>query len=248
MKRYLSGIHEKFGHLATWLPDDKLRLGDVGILEKGRFFRKTTLKALRIPFKRRLGNVGGDWDHSSGSDVSVDFGGKAESGAEGGPGGRALVNLGSSGAFLFQALGCRSQTIEDMGRAGDEILLAFRAGDYEKNWVVIDRLVTARSATVVISDSATACVEFAGKAPITSVPALADASLGIKVEKWEGEVTRFVTATDLSPMFGASRLRAALFGQPRVDPLRADEAIVDAEPKKAGTLAAVTIEEQIGTL
>ena len=240
--RYLQGIHDKFDHLATWLPDDMMCLGDVGVITGGRFFRKTTLETLRIRFNVRAGNAGGDWDHSSGSDVKVNFGANAQTSAPGTLAGHAVVNFGSSGAFLFQALGCSTTTIEDMANVGDQIILAFRAKDYAADWIVIDRLVTARNITVLISDSEKSSIELGAKGALAALPSLADASLGISAEKWEGEVTRYVAKPGLTPMFGASHLHKSLFGKVTVNPFRSEDSGRETAPEK---LTSVTVAYQV---
>jgi hypothetical protein len=228
-------MSERFGHLATWFPDTRVRLGDVGVLQGGRFFQKKTLEDLQIPFKVRAGSQGGDWDHSSGSDVQVQFSAATPEGAAAVPGGHAVVTFGSTGAFLFQAIDCRTETIENMADVGQEIVSAYRGGVYDREWIVIDRVVRARSATVLVSDSAGAEIELGADVPLAALPSLADASIGVKAKRWRGEVTRFVATSALTPLFGASKLRG-LF-RPRVGPVRS------AEPEPV--LGALTIEEQL---
>jgi hypothetical protein len=235
-------MKEKFGHLATWLPDANLKLGDVGLLQDGRFFQKKTLEDLRIPFKTRAGSEGGDWDHSSGSDVKVNFAAEAKAGVPGVPSGHAVVSFGSSGSFLFQAHDCRTETIENMAAVGDELVYAYRANAFDKSWIVIDRIVRAKSATVLISDSKTAEIELGADVPLTSLPSLADVSIGVKVRRWTGEVTRFVATASLTPLFGASYLHGIL--TPRVDPIRGEEK-AGAADARAPVLGSVTVDDQL---
>lgn len=207
-RRYLDGVHDKFGYLATWLPDEALRLGDVGELQGLRFYPRTTLSALGISFQSRCGQGKADWDHTSGRDVSIEVAGNAVSASTGvtPAGGGAVVRLASRGAFAFQALACRTEAIEDMAHVASEVIYAYRAGAFPKDWVVIDRLVSAKGLALIISDSKTARVELTGTTAVGVMHSLADAQLGVQVHKWEGEVTKYVTRAHLTPMFGASRL------------------------------------------
>ncbi len=222
MKRYLRGISEKFGHLATWLPDEKLKLGDVGVLRDNRFYLKTSLSRLNIKYTVRPGNQGGDWGHSSGSDTVVSLDAAAKVPAAGETGGTANISFGGSGAFFFQALAARTETIEDMANVGAEIIYAYRRKEYERDWVVIDRIVTAKSATILISSSSSAKVDLAAKAPLTAVEMLADASLAVHASHTEGELTTFIAATELTPMFGASQLHTSFFSDHKVEPVRSE--------------------------
>lgn len=219
---YLTGILTKFDHFATWLPDEKLFLGDVGELRNGRFHLQTTLERLKIRYAARSGGEGGDWEHSSGSDVSVDFSAHASLAVPGSPAGAATLRFGSHGSFFFEAIGCSTSVIENMADVGDEVVLAWRARDYDRSWVTIDRLVTAKSATIVIADSDSAEVELSANAPLGSMKALADAKLGVSAKRWRGEITRFIAATGLTPMFGASRLHRRLLGGTTVETYRGE--------------------------
>lgn len=221
--RYLKGMRDKFDHFATWLPDEKLQLGDIGALKNGRFYLKTTLERLKIRFAPRPGAAGGDWEHSSGSDVSVDFSAHASMAVPGAPSGGATVRFGHGGAFVFESIGCSTSVIENMAEVGNEVVLAWRSGEYEPSWVLIDRLVTARSATILISDSDSAEVELSASAPLGSMKSLADASLGVTAKRWRGEVTRFVAAAGITPLFGASRLHCRLLGGATMETYRNDD-------------------------
>lgn len=52
---YVMGVRKKMlYYYAAWLPNEVLRLGDIGVLEKGVFFRrKTSLDLLGIKFHIR---------------------------------------------------------------------------------------------------------------------------------------------------------------------------------------------------
>jgi hypothetical protein len=242
-ERYVKSIRKKFDHFATWFPDEKLRLGDVGEVKDGRFYVKTSLERLKIKFDERLGHGGGDWDHSSGSDVSVDLTGKAEVSVPGAPSAAATVRFGATGAFIFQAIGCRTSVIENMGDVGNEIVVAYRIGEYQPSWVVIDRLVTAESATILISESSSAQVDFSGDAPMGGIKSLASASLGIKVAGWKGEVTRYVAEVQLTPMFGASHLHRGILGGASTRTWRSD-ALPEGAP--SGALEALSDGDWLG--
>jgi hypothetical protein len=191
---------------------------------------------LNIKFAERAGNAGGDWHHSSGADVSVDLNLKAALNVAGAPSGAAVVRFGKSGAFLFQSINCRTSVIENMAEVGNEIVLAYRAKEFMPTWVVVDRLVTADSATILIADSESAEIEFSANAPLGSAKSIADASLGINVKSWKGEVTRFVAASCLTPMFGASCLHKRILSAPTFGTFRGDSEDTD---KNQGSLQRV---------
>jgi hypothetical protein len=234
-RRYLGKIHDKFDLLATWPLDERLQLGDVGMLTGGRFFLRTSLSALRIGFRARSSNGSSDWDHTSGADLSVEL----QAGKD------AIVSFGSSGAFLFQARAAATATIENMAEIGAEILYHYRAHAFERDWIVIDRLVTANSAMILSSESEKARVVLRASEVLVSVAALGDASLGIQIASTEGEVTRLIARGAITPMFGASRLSESLLRGTRVKPVRGDrlEALQGDQ-----TLQRITLDEQLAAL
>ena len=234
-RRYVSKIHDKFDLLATWPLDEKLQLGDIGTLAGGRFFVRTTLSALRIGFHARSSSGTSDWDHTSGADLSVEL----QAGKD------VVISFGSSGAFLFQARAAATATIENMAAVGAEILYHYRAQGFERDWIVIDRLVTAKSATILISESKKARVVLRASEALLSVAGLGDASLGIQIASTQGEVTRLIASESVTPMFGASRLSESLLRGMRVEPLRSNLP----EPMSGDeTLQRVTLDERLAAM
>jgi hypothetical protein len=219
ISHYLNGIHRQLGYRATWLPDDKLKLGDLGVFDRGRFVLRSNLAELNIKFTQRHGHGSELLSASAGS--QLDSAGDARI-----AGASARIAFGRAGSFVFEASKTRSDAIADMARVGQEILFAFRAGAYRKNWVVIDRLVAAHTTTVLIAHSDSAEVVLGATAAIDSLLSLADSSLDLHVKSARGEVVRYLAATGLTPMFGASRLTASLWRDPEVEAMRGDGANV----------------------
>lgn len=244
VRQYLSGMHRKFSHLATWLPDEKLALGDVGILREGRFHLRTTLSALRITARSRSSTGSMSWDHTSGADLRVEL--KAGNEASSTTAGQAVISFGASGAFLFQARGVQTEVIENMTAVGAEILSAYRAHRFERDWVVIDRIVRAKSAVILLSESKKAHVELTASAALTSMASIGDTALGVEISRTEGEVTRFLMREDHTPLFGASRLHDLLFGPPRIEPVRSKSP--QDELDEAVQMQAVSLDEQVAAL
>jgi len=241
-RRYLTGMRSKFNHFATWLPDEKLQLGDVGEIKDGRFHLATTLERLKIRFSARPGATT-NWEHSSGSDVTVDLTLPDRPALSVAPRFGATVRFGSQGAFLFQSTGCETSVIENMAEVGDEILFAFRRTRFRPEWVVVDRLVTTQATTIMISDSSQAQIDLVADAPFDRSQSLADRSLGIRVAGWKGAVTHFVACTALTPMFGVSRLRGSIVSGTRLEAYRSETTLVD-----QGALEPLNESEWLGSL
>src|SRR5882672_7330363 len=102
---YLHEMHQRFAYLATWLPNVKLELGDVGVLRGEQFRQMTTLKELCVPFITRRGEAPLDFSYTSASGVALQIKAKGKAAA-----GTALplakagvaVKFSKQGAFVFQ--------------------------------------------------------------------------------------------------------------------------------------------------
>ena len=46
-EQYTQEMHSRFGYLATWLPNARIALGDVGVLKRDRFTVVTRIKGQR---------------------------------------------------------------------------------------------------------------------------------------------------------------------------------------------------------
>ncbi|MDB5968523.1 MAG: hypothetical protein JWQ90_973 [Hydrocarboniphaga sp.] len=212
-KAYLQGLNDKFSYLGTWLPNGNRRLGDVGVQKGEEWKRVTSLRDLGITFTVRPGTQTIDFTHTSHSGVKL----RSKLGGELKAAGATLAEAGiaiefsEEGSFVFQAASCRTDEIEDQVSLGEALIKLFEQGRWEREWSVIDTLVIAKSATIIVSNSKASMLELDAKTPL-QLANLADASAGISVVSQSGDVTRFIAAEGLTPLFKLSRLRKSLLG------------------------------------
>jgi hypothetical protein len=213
---YQKGMFDKFGFLATWLPNAAIRLGDVGAMSGGKFQRVTSLGDLGITFQVRKGSQPIDLSHSSEEGVSINLSGNAA--ADAGPAeanaGVAVV-FGSKGSFVFQATGCVEHSIEDQAKLGRDVIAKFKSGgDWDPDWVVINTVVEAKCATVLVSSSSEGKVELTAKGNLPpNGLALANADAGLHLSSLQGDVLHFVAQQGLTPMFRVSRIKRGLLAR-----------------------------------
>jgi hypothetical protein len=70
-KQYAKEINERFGYLATWLPNVEMRVGDVGIIRDHIFERRTSLAELGIPVDVQLDPSAIDFEYTSSDAVTI---------------------------------------------------------------------------------------------------------------------------------------------------------------------------------
>lgn len=210
---YVQGIYDRFSYFATWLPNTSLVLGDVGI-KHGRYFQRvTSLEELKIPFRVRPGTVPIDFTYSSQASIKI----QAEASSQIGIGispslvqGGLSIEFAQEGAFLFQAVKCLVSEIEDKAKLGRVLIDCYKNGTWESNWAVIDTLVKADSATILISNSGSAQVELSAKMALP--PGIfADPKAGLAIRSQRGDVTQLLAKKGLTPLFRLSQVKNSIF-------------------------------------
>lgn len=211
-EQYTEELHERYGYLATWLPSTKLRLGDVGVLRRDRFELVTTLHHLGIEFAARDISEAADYEYISSDGANLQFNFNADAaGIEQAlekTTAKAAVEFSRKNAVLFMAKGCKASHIEQQDRLGAQIVARYDNGNWEKTYVIITELVTAESATILISGQANARAEFSAETGIAPQGiALADVSAGLRIASSSGIATQILAAKQLTPLFRASGIR-----------------------------------------
>ena len=211
-KLYVNEMYDRFTYLAAWLPNSKLKLGDVGIQDGGAFKRMTTLKKLGVPFNVRVGKNPVDFSYTSQSGISV----KAKLAGELAAGttlplGKAgiVVEFSKEGAFLFQAVGCLVDEFEDRAAVGKTIIKLHAKKGWDPAWSVVDTLVKVNRATILVSNSHNAKLELTANSPV-AIASIANAEVGLAVNSQQGDIVRFLAAKGLTPLFKLSRLKKSL--------------------------------------
>jgi hypothetical protein len=213
-KFYLKAIYNHFSLLASWLPNTNVALGDVGVLEDGLFKQLTTLENLGIAIKIRSGASAVDFNLSSESDVRIQSGAKGEVASMTPLAAQANISIEFSraGGFVFQAGDCYVDEVEDKVNLGKSILALFRIDQWDRQWVVVDSLVRAGSATIVISNSSKASLELSANSPIEA-SSLARISSSFSVSSQTGDIVRFISQPGLTPLFKLSRVKQSMLAR-----------------------------------
>jgi hypothetical protein len=247
-QEYCDGVLRSFGFFATWLPNQPLKLGDVGVLTRSAFRHETTLQELDISFDVLVGSTAVDINLASKEGTAVDFtagGTGSQAGAEAKVGAR--VQFAREGAFILRALGCRERHIRDKPLLATAIATALREGRWKTEWIVVDRLMVAESATVLVSNSADCSVDISGDAALSPGPFdIADARLGLRVARQSGDLFACVAATTLSLLFQASKVRKRWFRMPSIESVR-DSTRPSTEPQARDVIEPAYTEE-VGTV
>ncbi len=209
---YIKEMYKRFAYMATWLPNTKLKLGDVGFQNGGSFKRMTSLKELGLSFKIRSGKNPVDFTYTSQSGISIKtkLAGEIIEGANL-PLNKAglILDFNREGAFLFHASQCLVDELEDREGLGKTLIKLYADNNWNFNWSVVDTIVKANCVTIVVSNSKQANIELTAKSPLTAIN-LANVEAGLKVNSQRGDIIRFLATKKLSPLFKLSRLKKSL--------------------------------------
>jgi len=218
---YQEEMHANMGFFGTWLPGDLLHLGDIGVLEGGRFRPQTTLTELGVKFtgtgKGSPQNL--QYTSKSGTSVSVKAGAELQMPL---PASAEIdIKFSNEGAFLFHASNVTNESLADRLTLSDSVCSLYLNGRWRKEWYLVESLYSADCGTIIISQgSSTSLVIGASSSfPLGALP-LADPQVRLSVSSSSGKVVQVVGGRDLRPLYSCIRLKETWLGDTKVVPVR----------------------------
>jgi hypothetical protein len=222
VEQYTKELHDKFKYYATWLPGNKLKVGDVGKLNNRVFEYETNLKNLGIPFEVFTTENKTNLDYKSDGSVSIMPKIKGSAPAVG-----SLLSLEDSGltilfkkekSILFDAEGVTIHRINDLPPVKAEVLKRFKEKTWEKDWVIITEMAVADKATIMISSNSDVVIDLQAKGEVKAGELkLADVDAGFALMNTAGLVTNIVANSELTPLFKVVGIRTKLFGSAELE-------------------------------
>lgn len=238
---YTKGIKRKLeNYWAAWLPGTRFAIGDIGTLNGCLFEKVATLAELNLKHYAGPDTDPSPLEISSESGVAISFkaaGQTSPSFAHIGAADAGLkIDFGGKGAFILQAPEMCESEVGDRLNLRRQIIGAFSKGVWEKDWLVITRLLKATSATVLISKSSNASLELTTKGNLSGVvAALGAADAGIAIKHQQGDTVTMIGGKNVTPLFQLSRLKTRFFSAPKLvtKSLRAsDPSLADLTPSR----------------
>jgi len=201
---YVKMLYKRYRHFAAWLPNTNVQLGDVGFIRGMYFKRISTLKLLGVDFTMRVGKkplVFND-DLTAGLEMRAKAAGEIAVGttlpvAEAG----VSIDFADKGAFVFHAVNCYADEIENKEGLGKKLIAL--GNKWDLGWAVVDTIVRAGSATILVANEGKSRIELTAKSDVV-VSNLAKPGLGLEVASKNGDVTQFLAEKGLTPLFRLS--------------------------------------------
>ena len=217
--RYLTEMKKNFGYNATWEPDVKLKLGDVGIFKDMVFTKATDLATFGVDFK-----INKEY-----SKIPLEYATKAkvkltpklsnmpppnESKLKHADTGIS-VEFYKENAVYFKANNICLNAIKDTTILGNQILRLFRENRWNKNWAIITELIQADHCTVLISDHDDSKIELKANSPVSiNTIDLAEADNRFSVEHTKGLNMSIISALHLTPLYKLMGMKSRIFFPP----------------------------------
>lgn len=213
---YTDDVHANFDPLfAAWPPTTQVALGDFGYLRHNVFERKSNLKYRGIAFSTEPPDPGiSTYDYSSKGAVRVSASGAAATSA---PQGNAQAKIGiefkREGSVYLHAIGCAEIRVKDEIELGNRLVALFLAGQWNDDWVVVTRVVTAKSATILMASDKDASITLEASGQ-SQPPDLLNANVKLSASSERNIGLKVITESELTPLFGLSQVRDRILNNP----------------------------------
>lgn len=221
-KIYTGELLREEKYLANWLPNNPIKLGDIGDFQDNCFIVKANIADYNVAFEKIEGTARGDINYSSSGGVTIStkasgsllpnapFLKEADAGL--------VVEFSKDKAICIKSVNTRVDTIKNKIALEADMLRLYKDNILKKKRAIITEIVYAESATILISASKNAKIEL--KASASIAPAanidLGDASLQFSVPFKKELAQEFITQSGLVIFYRAMAVNDGIFSGPRV--------------------------------
>ncbi len=212
--KFIKEIKKELGYFNVWLPGKLMKLGDVGIVEKGNFLRITDLKNLGIKFNIRKDKTKNDIKYKSKNSVneSITVDGKVAEIPN--PIGESEIAIeykfNKEGAIVLALKGVNIDTIDDIVELEKNIK---ELKEWKRDWFVVTEVVNSDSATILISNSKSSKSKLVigAKVKILNSIDIADTSLKLYSKSSDNMTCEMIAKDKLTLLFNMMKLKKNWF-------------------------------------
>ena len=215
---YKKQISNTFDYRATWAPSRPIVLGQIGKLQDGVFMPYASLEDFGIQIETQTKESDDTLDYSSSGGVSINYkvagdavptGAKTLTQADAG----ILIKFSRENAVVFNIKGFSTSQITNLAVVEEKILQLKEEGKWKKDYILICEVITAKSASIVISESKDAALEISARADIgindLKLSNL-DANLSIANKRDIG--VNVLAKQAITPLYKAMKVKNRFFG------------------------------------
>lgn len=218
VKTYLAQMNKRFLYRATWLPQRKMEVGQIGRFHDRKWTVEGSLTDLGIEFETSSNPVEGNMEFTSEGGVTIGTklkGGSAEviSGVANAEA-DVTIDFGKENAIVFKANNVTHHQLEKKILLKDEIIRLWKEGKWEKDYLIVSEVFEADTATLIISGGSNAKIELNATGDIGGKSFdLADAGLGLQVGNNNNIGVQLIAQSNLTPLYNVIGIRKSWFGK-----------------------------------
>jgi hypothetical protein len=213
---YTKEVHNQLKRYAAWLPTDHVAVGDVGQLQGNIFVPATNLKHFGISV-----NVVKDpntrstykFMSSGAKEVAVNASARGVPASSGIGSSKLTIAFSSAHSVYFSLAKCVGQAIDDLVDLGNKILKLVVDRQWQLDYVVVTRVVTAGSATILQAERRGASIELEGDASGLPVADLLKVGASVKVKSQNSVGLSIVAESELTPLFSLGKVKYSFLGR-----------------------------------
>jgi len=217
---YLEDIKEtSVNYRPNWFPGTPLKIGDYGVLKKEVFNRKGNIftdfgiEVIPLPGSK---SPSLDFSSSSGISVTTKIKGKTEPKAEllGEADAGFIIEFNDHTGYIFKLKGYTVIGIENMGKIEQEVSRLFSEGKWNKDHIIIQQLMHADSATILISGESKTKLELKASADIAvGEMDIADAKMKLHYQSGSSLSFQEIGCENITPLYSAIGFDKSFFGK-----------------------------------
>ena len=215
--QYTREVFNQLKYNATWLPTVRLAPGDVCSMSGHELRVVSHLREFEIDYEVEERRVQSDFEYSSEGAVSMHVKAIGEAPAAG-----SLLKVEDAGISLSFArskavilrLGqCSGRHLKSLHKVGQQILRLHGSGDWPEGYVVVDEIVIAGAATIIISSGDKAGIDLIAKGAVgKGALTLASLDASFQVARESNIGAKFIAEPGLTPLVRVSGIRKPFFG------------------------------------
>jgi hypothetical protein len=248
---YLKEIKKKsVGYRPTWEPNKTLQIGDIGKLEDGVFVKWNTLEKMGINLEEQKDEREGavfDLSTENGVDVHAKAAGKVDPKVpslgemDAGFG----VEFKRANSILFKIEGYLTHQISNLGEIAAEVLKRYKSGDWDEDLVIINELIEAKKATIMMSSEGGVTVGLKAKGNVGGKTlSIADADIDTGASSSGKLAINITGAGGITPLYRAVGIKKKFWGLGKTDV--GTRGSFETDPFATGEATEAAVEEPTG--
>jgi hypothetical protein len=215
---YTKQVFRDLRYCASWLPRNRVSVGDIAVMENGGLERQQSIEDLGFAIETREDIEVKDWGWTMGTTFTVEpslgAGAPVHAGVqvEGG----LRVSFNRKNAILLRLERSREQGLERMEPLRREMLRLHDTGKWDPGWVVVTQVIRAQQMFVLVSEHKDASADLKTSAHIGADPAAVINAQGRLELLRSSGMSLQESGEELTPLYKALRVRTGRIRKTRI--------------------------------